>query len=116
MAKMLTPAQIKLVEELKVKREELYELALQKRKQMIQMFKKYSKLQNAHEHFVNEHAKIDRKLFLLTPGIRLVEIEKRAAKKKALNSGASITASFTDEEMEKKLRALIALRKQNKAD
>jgi len=113
MSKPLTPEELELLKRLEVEREELYENARVKRKQMIDAFKKYNKLANAHDHFVNEHNKIDRKIFLLTPGITILKAQKRKERAKAKaekREPAKMTIAdvLGSSDIESKLKKMIA--------
>lgn len=120
MVKPLTPVQLKLADELKVRKEELYELARTSRKKMIKAFQQYNKLLSTHEHFVEEHAKVDLKLHLLTPGIvmlKAVERKERALDNKITKpnkvkrGGAAIADRIGNVAMAEMLTKMIAEKK-----
>lgn len=122
MAKPLTPDQLKLAEELKVRKMELHEKARISRKKMIKAYQQYHKLLSSHEHFVMEHARVDRKLHLLTPGIIMLAAVKRkeharnnVKKKVTQNSGNSIADSMGGNVLAERLRLLIAAKKAKQA-
>jgi len=112
MAKKLTPEQQALVDELEQQREDFYQLAKTKRSQMIKAYQKYCKLQNAHEHFVDRHDKLDLKIFMMVQGVRQIEsADKKARIVVKKNSGASIANIIGDQAMAKMLKDLIAKKK-----